>query len=276
MKSYSYKLSEFLGISSLASIFCVLVLTSCSEKAEEEILYFPYDPTATEKNWMPLEKAMEGYKYDFLIEVSKFVGKKQTIEQKKLADKLSQNTLKNAMERGWGDIERAVADGYVYEPERDLTHLTNYEYLFDDEVLNPLKPEFLMYFNSEHGPILAGVAYMLADIYEHGPQIGGQETVWHFHSYPPACVVSPYPPGHKSAKKLKQGSCENGKVFVDRSPEMLHVWFVNHPQGRFASLMSIDESLLYDSPFAKLVNPSQSVMSKDQILKGALRPHHHH
>lgn len=276
MKNSTYDLpvisvtNSFIGIYTFCFLFFVFV-TGCSDN---EVLYFPYDPKDAEKTWMSLEDAMKQEKYDFIIEVSKFVGKKQTVKQKKMADRLFQNTFENATKKGWGDIEKVVADGYVYEPDRDLTHLTNYEYMFDDEVLNPEKPEFLMFYYTEQGPILAGVAFVLAELYTHGPQIGGHETVWHFHSYPSDCVANPYPEGHKLRSTLIQGECKAGEVFVDRSPEMLHVWFVNHPYGRFASMMSIDAELLYNNPFAKFANSSQSVMKKEHELKGALIHHH--
>ena len=33
-------------------------------------------------------------------------------------------------------------------------------------------------------------------------------------------------------------------VVSQKSPEMLHVWFVDHPDGRFASGMSLPEEVL--------------------------------
>jgi hypothetical protein len=54
--------------------------------------------------------------------------------------------------------------------------------------------------------------------------------VWHYHEYEPTlCVASSGFP-----LTVADGDrCTQGKP-ADRSPEMLHVWFV-HPEGRFGT-----------------------------------------
>ena len=39
------------------------------------------------------------------------------------------------------------------------------------------------------------------------------------------------------------GSCDEG-VPADRSPEMIHVWFIEHPEGAFATTMRLTDDLI--------------------------------
>ena len=73
-----------------------------------------------------------------------------------------------------------------------------------------------------------------------GQQIGGPLTVWHYHLWSgPTCIVK----GRIGMGRAKKGKCKEGEP-SQKSPEMLHVWFVDHPDGRFASGMSLPEEVL--------------------------------
>lgn len=65
-----------------------------------------------------------------------------------------------------------------------------------------------------------------------GPQVGGPLTLWHYHVwFRPKCLRG----GLLSTGEGRNG-CRDGEP-SHRSPEMLHLWFLDHPMGRFATTM---------------------------------------
>ena len=115
---------------------------------------------------------------------------------------------------------------------KDKEHYPSHEYLFDDKVLDPDRPEFLMYSDTPRGKLLVGYMFFTRTNEEKGPQPGGALTAWHYHPWQPQgrCLLKGLlPVGRPDAS----GQCAEG-VLVMRSPEMMHVWFVDHPLGPFA------------------------------------------
>ena len=132
---------------------------------------------------------------------------------------------------GWLDFDTAIAGGFE-KLYGDELHYVNPEYLFDDRILDCEHPEFLLYDPVDHH--LLGFMFLARTLEEHGPQPGGPLTVWHYHLWAhPRCVE----------KELwvvgvvdEEGECASGKA-SRRSPEMMHVWMIDHPHGRFATRM---------------------------------------
>jgi hypothetical protein len=138
-----------------------------------------------------------------------------------------------AKRHGWFDFQRGRSDGY-HLLQGDRRHYYNEEYLFDDVILDPDRPEFLMYYGTPKGQKLAGLMFYTRSIEERGPQIGGSLTRWHFHVWAtPKCIVGGLLPLGRADEET---GCERG-VPGHRSPEMLHVWFLEHPEGPFATSM---------------------------------------
>lgn len=237
------------------SFLMSFTLISCDIFNADDYKYSPYMINKAQV-WGSKDKAEAAPKFGGTIEVSQYVSQGRNDFQQQSADELYEKTLENVKAKGWFDINKAMEAGYVYEPEKDFTHYPNYNFLFDNEELNPEKPEYLMFYQTGKGKVLAGVMYMVEDLYAHGQQVGGQETVWHYHDYGEEGRCDTFfklPPDHKYASQVDTEKCEEG-FFVNRSPEMMHVWFVNHPEGRFATSMVIPESLLVESPFYESVN----------------------
>jgi hypothetical protein len=75
---------------------------------------------------------------------------------------------------------------------------------------------------------------------EDGPQIGGPLTVWHQHSN--ICfddttgIAVAIVHSADSNSNDKSGACPLGSS-VTRTPQMLHVWLIDNPDGPFASTM---------------------------------------
>ena len=80
---------------------------------------------------------------------------------------------------------------------------------------------------------LAGLMFYTRRSDERGPQVGGPLTRWHYHVWAsPNCLVD----GLLSVGSPRDGRCARGEP-AHRSPEMLHVWFLDHPEGPFATSM---------------------------------------
>ena len=77
--------------------------------------------------------------------------------------------------------------------------------------------------------------YLVEDHFARGPQVGGPSTVWHYHIFP---MVRCFHEGVPKAFPQTDGTCHKG-IPTNRSPEMLHVWFVDRPEGVFATPMAL-------------------------------------
>lgn len=196
------------------------------------------------RSWKPLSAgtlAPEQLPGMVMYEVTQWpLDRPPTPEQRSASGELVQRTRAAAQRRGWYDFARATADGY--QPIfGDPTHFANPQYLFDDALLDPVRPEVLMYAKTNRGRKLAGVMYYVRKPDEHGLQIGGPLTLWHYHVWPKgACLLRGMIP---IAHPEPDGRCSAGE-FSHRSPEMLHVWLIDHPQGPFATNMTLPHPLL--------------------------------
>lgn len=131
-----------------------------------------------------------------------------TEEQARAAQKLVDDT-RTAIAR-FANTNAATVAGY--QPDNVQTtaywnymHYVNWNEVNNDTVLDPNKPESLLYGQTEnHGWVLIGAMYVMPKAGMPGPAIGGCLTHWHAH-----------PSGGK------------------QSPEMLHVWTVDMPGGHF-------------------------------------------
>ena len=130
-----------------------------------------------------------------------------TLEQQEAADKLAAETKASIAK--YVDLSVSEADGYQPSSPswRPITHYLNPAYQRDGELLDPDRPEALVYANTSEGTILLGAMYVMSEPGDSGPQIGGCLTQWHAHSL--------------------QGW---------ETPEMMHVWSIELPSGPFSEL----------------------------------------
>ena len=151
-----------------------------------------------------------------------------TAKQKEGAAKLITDTeLATAKYRS---LDAAKADGFVGPENPTLTeHYAKVVHTQDGKVLDPNRPEALMYTPSPNGMVLVGVMYMMNVPGEFGPEPGGCLTRWHVHAN--VCFSgATFAP----ASQLKPGeTCPPGE-FRYIPPPALHVWFIDVPGGRFA------------------------------------------
>lgn len=161
-----------------------------------------------------------------------------TPEQQRQADELVRKCHESAQRHGWFDFKQATKDGFVRMFGEGI-HYVNEANVLDDRLLDPDRPEFLLFYDTRVGKRLAGFMFLVRKPDERGPQIGGPLTVWHYHLWAKQrCLL----------KRLfvvgdpADGRCEHGQL-AQRSPEMMHVWFVRHPQGPFATEMGLSDGL---------------------------------
>jgi hypothetical protein len=128
-------------------------------------------------------------------------------------------------------ITTAAAEGYRSPSSTPLAteHYVSVAYVTDGKVLDPARPEALMYTLTSHGPILVGVMYLTNKSGEVGPEVGGCLTRWHVHDN--LC----YAPDTMTIRAFTSapGQCPDGLVHV-LPPAALHVWFLDVPGGPFA------------------------------------------
>jgi len=174
-----------------------------------------------------------------MLEVTRYPGVEPTPAQKKAAEDLIRRCYASAEAHGWFDFAKATADGFKLKVS-DETHYNNVDFLFDSQVLDPDRPEYLMFYDTPSGKALVGFMFVPRSNTEEGPQIGGPLTRWHYHTWwKPICLVK----GILDTGPVVDGTCDVGSPSY-RSPEMMHVWLLNHPQGSFATGMYLSPELL--------------------------------
>jgi len=163
-----------------------------------------------------------------------------TPTQNAAAEALIEACFEAAKRHRWFDLAEGNASGY-FKPEHDPNHFRNNEYFRDGRILDPDRPENLMYFAQPDGEMkLAGFMFMVDSRTAHGPQIGGNRTVWHYHVWTrKQCLLDDALPTGWAV----DGVCEKG-VGSYRSGEMLHVWLIDHPQGPFGTSMMLDPKVV--------------------------------
>ena len=156
-----------------------------------------------------------------------------TDEQRAAAEALWKASVANA--EHWRDPEAAAAAGFRFKdddqagPGRQVRflHVPNPSWRADGRVLDPARPETLVYWNGPGDRLtLVGVMYTAARG-SRGPAVGGPITRWHDHE-------SCRDPGTRAKLgRPVDGVCPDGQVYR-RSGEMMHVWFTDDLATAFA------------------------------------------
>jgi hypothetical protein len=136
--------------------------------------------------------------------------------------------------RRYADPAAAVAAGYRAKGVTGASfHADNPAFGDDGRVLDPARPEALVYARRDDGGVvLLGAMFEMQGLRAPGPAVGGPLTAWHAHEQvclgllPPALagLTSPF------------GVCPAGSVTVALTNEMIHVWTVPGAPQRFGDL----------------------------------------
>jgi len=153
-----------------------------------------------------------------------------TPEQVAAAQRLYDDTA--AAIAPYRDWHAAWAAGYrpTGSTQADSTHWINEAYVKAGYVLDPQRPQGLVYANTHHGPVLLGAMFQMKKLGDFGPDPGGPLTAWHQHLN---ICFTPLGLGEFSLM-TPFATCPLGAIDIS-APAMLHVWIVDNPQGgRFA------------------------------------------
>jgi hypothetical protein len=121
------------------------------------------------------------------------------------------------------------------------------EFVLDDVQLDPERPEYLMYYPDPEGSdedVLTGLMFLADAPESRGHQFAGPLAIWHYHTYTNArCWTHG---GLLSTGMVDaSGKCSmSGGVPIHRSPEMVHVWLIDHPRGPFSTGMTLPQDVL--------------------------------
>jgi len=159
------------------------------------------------------------------------------------ADRAAADALVTATRAGiarFSDLGVAAAAGYDVAHISGLGyHAANTVYQHDGLILDPSRPETLVYAQTPGGAILLGAMYQMPRLDQAGPQVAGPLTVWHAHEQ---VCLSLLPPGI-SGLLSPLGDCPVGSLLLPDTGEMLHVWTLPGVPQPFGDL---DETWLKD------------------------------
>jgi hypothetical protein len=137
----------------------------------------------------------------------------------------------------FADPAVAEAAGYasIHDGGTGYEHLINNEYRSDGRVLDPDRPESLVYQVRNGSRQLVAAMYMAepGTTLETTPELGGALTQWHIHDN--LCFSES---GTVAGLTDASGACAPGLIKPEAVP-MIHVWIVPHPCGPFAALDGI-------------------------------------
>jgi hypothetical protein len=125
------------------------------------------------------------------------------------------------------DSRKALAAGYRPGGPSNMpsTHWMNQAYVDAGYVMDPRRPQGLVYANTKHGPVLLGAMFQMKNLGQFGPDPGGPLTAWHQHEN--ICFT---PFGFEFSFMTPFGTCPIGAIDIS-APPMLHVWIVDNPKG---------------------------------------------
>jgi hypothetical protein len=134
----------------------------------------------------------------------------------------------------YADPAVAAADGYNVNGLAGMDfHASNPAYENDGRVLDPARPETLVYAVAPDGrPVLMGAMFLMPKIGQPGPTIGGPLTVWHGHQHVCISLVSLGLSGLLSPL----GGCPVGSIDLPLTAEMIHIWIVPGAPEPFGDL----------------------------------------
>lgn len=133
----------------------------------------------------------------------------------------------------YADPAVAAADGYDVDGLHGLGfHAGNKEYEEDGRILDPARPETLVYAEGPDGPVLLGAMFIMPKLHVPGPAVGGALTPWHGHEQICIGLLPPSLTGLVSPL----GGCPVASIAIPTTPEMIHVWTIPGAPEPFGDL----------------------------------------
>jgi len=161
-----------------------------------------------------------------------------TPAEQRRAEKLIEDTIVGL--RRYASPAEAYAAGYrsIGDGITGDEHYVNWSYVNDGHLLDPARPESVVYEYRNGVQRAVAAMYMLpfGSTFADVPDVGGPLTQWHVHRN--LCLTNN--PQQKIVAGLTSidGGCPPGTSKAGNTP-MLHVWIVPNPCGPFAALEGV-------------------------------------
>ena len=128
---------------------------------------------------------------------------------------------------------RTIGDGLTGDE-----HYVNWSYSNDGHILDPTRPESIVYEvrNGQQVAVAAMYALPFGSTFRDVPDVGGSLTQWHVHRN--LCLTDNPQQRVVAGLTSLDGACPPGTSKAGNTP-MLHVWNVPNPCGPFAALEGI-------------------------------------
>jgi hypothetical protein len=154
------------------------------------------------------------------------------------ADHLLNSTIVDL--RRWNTPAEAEAAGYrsIGDGVTGDEHYVNWSYVDDGHILDPQRPESLVYEWRNGRQTVVAAMYMLpfGSTFADVPDVGGGLTQWHVHQ--DLCLTNDPHQKFVVGFAALNGPCPAGTSKAGNTP-MLHVWIVPNPCGPFAALEGV-------------------------------------
>ena len=117
-------------------------------------------------------------------------------------------------------------------------HYVNWSYANDGHILDPARPESIVYEwrNGKQTAVAAMYALPLGSSFADVPDVGGSLTQWHVHR--DLCLTNDPQQRLVSGLTTESGGCPPGTSKAGNTP-MLHVWNIRTPCGPFSALEGV-------------------------------------
>ena len=198
-----------------------------------------------ERNWA-LEPNVQNWSTNNsgIYEVTRYPGVSPNLRDLEQAWNLYNEVYAAVGRNDWVNYSEAKQDNFTFKS--DSLHRGNRKYLFDNKTFDPEKPEYLMYYNQSGEMKLVGIMFLANNITDKPPSsYGGSLTLWHYHRY------SRWKPCFERNVLIREvDECEWKRHY--RTPEMIHVWLVEHPFTQFGSRMYLPENVVNYEQLDKL------------------------
>ncbi|HEY5170274.1 MAG TPA: hypothetical protein VIK54_00970 [Acidimicrobiia bacterium] len=128
---------------------------------------------------------------------------------------------------------RSIGDGITGDE-----HYVNWSYSNDGHILDPMRPESVVYenVNGAQRAVAAMYALPFGSRFTDAPDVGGALTQWHVHAN--LCLSDNSQQRVVAGLTSIGGACPPGSAKLGNTP-MLHVWVVPNPCGPFAALEGV-------------------------------------
>jgi hypothetical protein len=223
----------------IASVALVLVAAACGSSSKSASSNPPVASSTTTKPTAPTTTTLEKPKpFDPTKPIDLGGTPGVTPAEQHRAEALLRATLVDI--RKFATPAEAMAAGYrsIGDAATGDEHYVKWSNVDDGHILDPTRPESLVYENRNGTQQIAAAMYMLpfGSRFTDAPDVGGALTQWHVHE--DLCLTNDPNQKFLAGFVAINGKCAAGTSKAGAMP-MLHVWVVPNACGPFAALEGV-------------------------------------